>query len=228
MTKISVIIPVYNEVKTLPVILEKVQKTKPEEIIIVDDCSNDGTENFLKSYKSKNVKILRHEKNMGKGAAIQSALKVASGDIIIIQDADLEYDPTDYSKLIKPIEDSQADVVYGSRFVGSSPHRVLFFWHYLGNKTLTLLTNLFANLNLTDMETGYKAFRKEALQSINLVEKDFRFEPEVTIKLASKGFRFYEVGIAYYGRGYEEGKKIRWTDGLKAIWAILQYGISEL
>lgn len=226
--EVSIIIPVYNEAGTLPLILEKVQKTKPAEIIIVDDCSTDGTSDFLAAYKSKNAMVIRHPLNSGKGAAIQTALQAVTGDIVIIQDADLEYDPSDYPKLIKPIEDGHADVVYGSRFVGSSPHRVLFFWHYFGNKVITLLTNLFANLNLSDVETCYKAFRTAALKSINLTERDFRFEPEVTIKLASKHFRFYEVGISYYGRSYEEGKKIRCTDGFKALWAIFKHGISEL
>lgn len=223
--KVSVIIPVYNEKDTLPKILERVQAQKPAEIIIVDDNSNDGTEVFLKTCKAKNIKILSHGQNLGKGAAIKTALKTATQEIILIQDADLEYDPADYDRLLQPIAAGQADVVYGSRFVGSSPHRVMFFWHYLGNKFLTLLTNILANLNLTDIETGYKVFRKEALQSITLEENDFCFEPEVTIKLANKNWRFYEVGVSYYGRSYAEGKKIRWTDGLKAIWAILKHGL---
>lgn len=227
MLKFSVIIPVFNEKKTLPQILEKVQKTKPREIIIVDDGSTDGTEEFLKNYSAPNVKIIRHEINCGKGAAVQTAIKNATQDVILIQDADLEYDPNEYERLLQPIFDGQADVVYGSRFVGSSPHRVMFFHHYLGNKLITVLTNLFANLNLTDIETCFKAFRKETLNSISLEEKDFRFEPEVTIKLGKKNWRFYEVGISYYGRSYEEGKKIRWTDGLKAVYAILKYGLFE-
>jgi glycosyltransferase involved in cell wall biosynthesis len=227
MIKVSVIIPVYNEAATLPLILEKVQKTKPAEIIIVDDGSTDGTKNFLDNYRNKNVKILRHETNQGKGAAIHTALKEAGQDVVIIQDADLEYDPADYERLLRPIADGMADVVYGSRFIGSSPHRVLFFWHYFGNKFLTFLTDIAANLNLTDIETGYKAFKKEAISSVRLEEKDFRFEPEVTIKLARKNWRFYEVGISYYGRSYAEGKKIRWTDGFKAIGAIIKHGLSS-
>ena len=209
MLRVSVIIPVFNEIQTLPQILEKVQSEKPAEIIIVDDCSTDGTREFLQKYKNKNIKVAYHEQNFGKGAALHTGFKLATQDIILIQDADLEYDPADYPNLLQPIFDNRADVVYGSRFIGSAPHRVLFFWHYLGNKLITLLT-----------ETCYKAFRREAINSIDLEEKDFGFEPEVTIKLARKNWRFYEVGIAYYGRTYQEGKKIRWTDGLKAIWVI--------
>lgn len=227
MLKVSIIIPVFNEKNTLPLILEKVQTTKPKEIIIVDDGSSDGTELFLAEYKAPNVKIFRHEINSGKGAAIQTALNAVTQEIVIIQDADLEYDPEDYDKLLKPLISGQADVVYGSRFVGSSPHRVLFFWHYFGNKLITFLTNIFANLNLTDIETCYKACRTAALKSIKLEEKDFRFEPEVTIKLAKKNWRFYEVGISYYGRSYAEGKKIRWTDGPKALYAIIKHGLNN-
>lgn len=225
MLKLSVIIPVYNEKQTLPLILEKVQKTKPKEIIIVDDCSTDGTQDFLKNYKAPNVKIFRHHMNSGKGAAIQTGIKEAGEEIILIQDADLEYDPNEYERLLQPILEGRADVVYGSRFIGSEPHRTLFFWHYLGNRFITWLTDLVANINLTDVETGYKIFKKAALDSIRLEEKDFGFEPEVTIKLAKqKRWRFYEVGISYHGRSYEEGKKIRWTDGLKAIYVILKHG----
>lgn len=225
MAKLSVIIPVFNEINTLPKILERVQAQKPAEIIIVDDCSTDGTKEFLQNYKSKNTKIIYHEKNSGKGAALHTGFQASAQDIIIIQDADLEYDPADYSKLLQPIVDGHADVVYGSRFIGSAPHRVLFFWHYLGNKIITLFTDLAANLNLTDIETCYKAFRKEAIKSIQLEELDFGFEPEVTIKLARKNWRFYEVGISYYGRTYQEGKKIRWTDGFKALWVIIKHGL---
>ncbi len=221
--KLSVIIPVFNEKATLPLILDKVQKQKPAEIIIVDDASYDGTEEFLKTYQAKNVKIIRHERNSGKGAAIHTGIKNATQEIVLIQDADLEYDPEEYERLFRPIETGQADVVYGSRFVGSDPHRVMFFWHYVGNRFLTLLTNIATNLNLTDMETCYKVFRKKAIDSIALEETDFGFEPEVTIKLAQKGWRFYEVGISYYGRDYAEGKKIRWTDGLKAVAVILKH-----
>ena len=221
--KLSVIIPVFNEKATLTLILEKVQKQKPAEIVIVDDASYDGTEEFLKTYQAKNVKIIRHEKNSGKGAAIHTGIKNATQEIVLIQDADLEYNPDEYDRLLQPIESGHADVVYGSRFVGSSPHRVMFFWHYVGNRFLTLLTNIATNLNLTDMETCYKAFRKEAINSISLEETDFGFEPEVTIKLAQKGWKFYEVGISYYGRDYAEGKKIRWTDGLKAVSVIFKH-----
>jgi len=222
---VSVIIPAYNEINTLPALLKRVQAQKPAEIIIVDDCSTDGTEKFLADYKAGNVKIFRHKVNQGKGGAIHTALAHASRGVILIQDADLEYDPSEYDNLLNPIFSGKADVVYGSRFVGSNPHRVMLFWHYLGNRVITLLTNIFANVNLTDIETCYKAFRREAIQSITLIEKDFGFEPEVTIKLGKKRWRFYEVGISYFGRSYEEGKKIRWTDGLKALWVILKYGV---
>lgn len=224
--KFSVIIPVYNEKDTLPVILERVQKQKPTEIIIVDDASTDGTEEFLKTYQVKNVKIIRHAQNSGKGAAVHTGIKNATQEVILIQDADLEYDPEEYDKLLNPIEGGLADVVYGSRFIGSSPHRVMLFWHFTGNRFLTLLCNIAANLNLTDMETGFKAFRKKALDSITLEETDFGFEPEVTIKLAKKGWKFYEVGISYHGRDYAQGKKIRWTDGLKAIAIILKHWLA--
>ncbi len=226
--KISVIIPVYNEVATLPVILERVQKNKPAEIIIVDDGSTDGTREFLDRYKASNVKVFKHTRNSGKGAALQTGIKAATQDVVLIQDADLEYNPLEYERLLAPIEQGYADVVYGSRFVGSDPHRVLFFWHYIGNKFLTFLCNVVANLNLTDMETGFKAFRKEVIRSISLKERQFGIEPEITIKLAKKGWRFYEVGISYYGRGYKEGKKIRWTDGVKAIAVIIKYGLFSL
>lgn len=223
--KLSVIIPVYNEAKTLPLILEKVQKQKPAEIIIVDDCSTDGTKEFLESYSAPNAKVIRHAENLGKGAALHTGLAATGGDVILIQDADLEYDPADYPRLLQPILENKADVVYGSRFVGSGPHRVMLFGHYFGNKLITLLTNFFANLNLTDIETCYKVFRREAISSIQLVENDFGFEPEVTIKLGKKRWRFYEIGVSYYGRTYEEGKKIRWTDGLRALWVIFKHGL---
>lgn len=227
MLNLSVIIPVYNEEKTLPLILAKVQAQKPEEVIVVDDASNDGTSEFLKTCKAKNVKIISHQTNLGKGAAIRTGLEAITKDIVLIQDADLEYNPEEYGRLMAPILSGQADVVYGSRFIGSEPHRVLFFWHYLGNKLITFLTDIFANLNLTDIETGYKVFRKEAIASIKVEENDFRVEPEITIKLAKRGWRFYEIGISYYGRGYAEGKKIRWTDGLKALYAILKHGLFD-
>lgn len=226
---VSIIIPVYNEKRTLPIVLERVQAVDlkslglKKEIIIVDDCSNDGTEEFLKNYKSENIQILRHQVNRGKGAALHFGFKAATKEIILIQDADLEYSPEEYPKLLAPIVSGHADVVYGSRFIGSLPHRVMYFWHYLGNKIITLLTNLAANLNLTDIETGAKAFTSEAIRSIALKEKRFGFEPEVTIKLGKKGYRFYEVGASYYGRSYADGKKIRWTDGVQALYVILKY-----
>ncbi|MDP1718916.1 MAG: glycosyltransferase family 2 protein [bacterium] len=234
--KFSVIIPVYNEKTTLPLILERVQKEKPTEIIIVDDHSTDGTEEFLssgggsavggKTHLFKNVKVVRHERNSGKGAAVRTGIQNSTQEIVLIQDADLEYDPAEYERLLQPIADNKADVVYGSRFIGSSPHRVMFFWHFIGNRLLTLLCNIASNLNLTDMETGFKAFRKKALDSIKLEESDFGFEPEVTIKLARAGWRFYEIGISYHGRDYNEGKKIRWTDGVKAVAVILKYWLN--
>jgi len=224
--KVSIIIPVYNEVRTLPVILDRVQKQKPAEVIIVDDYSTDGSRELLEKYKSSNTKVFYHDTNQGKGAAIHTALKHVSQDVILIQDADLEYNPEEYDKLLSPIFSGMADVVYGSRFIGSSPHRVMLYWHYLGNKFITLLTNIFANVNLTDIETCYKAFRREAIESIKLVETDFGFEPEVTIKLGRKKWKFYEVGISYFGRSYDEGKKISWKDGFKAIWVILKHGLS--
>ncbi|TSC88804.1 MAG: cell wall biosynthesis glycosyltransferase [Parcubacteria group bacterium Gr01-1014_3] len=226
---VSIIIPVYNEKATLPLILERVQAVDlkslglKKEIIIVNDCSTDGTEEFLKTYQADNVKIVSHSVNRGKGAALHTGFKEATQDIILIQDADLEYSPEEYAKLLTPVVNGNADVVYGSRFIGSLPHRVMYFWHYLGNKVITLLTNLASNLNLTDIETGAKAFTREALLSIPLKEERFGFEPEVTIKLGQKGWRFYEVGVSYYGRGYAEGKKIRWTDGVQALYVIVKY-----
>lgn len=226
--KVSILIPAYNEEKTIDLILNAVNDIDlsdlglTKEIIVVDDNSEDKTGAILEKWQGKII-LFKHSKNQGKGACIRTALKAAAGDIIIIQDADLEYDPLEYRKLVKPIVLNKADVVYGSRFVGSEPHRVLFFLHYQGNRLITFLCNLFANLNLTDVETGFKAFRKEVLNSIELCENDFGFEVEVTVKLAKKRSRFYEVGISYYGRDYAEGKKIRWTDGLRAIYLIFKY-----
>lgn len=225
---VSIIIPVYNEKNTLPLVLERVQAVNlqalglKKEIVIVDDSSTDGTEEFLKNYRADNVKILRHPINRGKGAALHTGFKEATHGIILIQDADLEYSPEEYPRFLAPIVNGKADVVYGSRFIGSLPHRVMYFWHYLGNKVITLLTNLASNLNLTDIETGAKAFTREALLSVTLKEERFGFEPEVTIKLGKKGWRFYEVGASYYGRGYDEGKKIRWTDGVQALYVIVK------
>jgi glycosyltransferase involved in cell wall biosynthesis len=225
MMKISVVIPVYNEVQTIKEIVARVQAVELEkEIIIVDDYSSDGTREHLREINQtqRNVKVLYHDHNQGKGAALRTGFKTITGDIVIIQDADLEYDPKEYLLLLAPIVDGRADVVYGSRFL-SGPHRVLFFWHYVGNKFLTLLSNAFTNLNLTDMETCYKLFRREVLEEITFKSNRFGFEPEFTIKIAKKKFRIYEVPISYSGRTYAEGKKIRWQDGVKAVFAILWF-----
>jgi len=223
--KISVIIPVYNEALTIKEIIFRVQNVDLEkEIIVVDDHSTDGTSAQLMDINEQyeNIQILTHDRNRGKGAALRTGFAAAGGDIIIIQDADLEYDPQEYKVLLGPILDDRADVVYGSRFLGS-PHRVLFFWHFVGNKFLTLLADVFSNLNLSDMETCYKVFKKNVLNEIKLRSNRFGFEPEFTMKVAKKGFRVYEVPISYSGRTYEEGKKIVWKDGLKAIFAILWF-----
>jgi glycosyltransferase involved in cell wall biosynthesis len=223
--KLSVVIPVYNEVETIKEIISRVQAVDLEkEIIIVDDCSTDGTREQLKeiSLAQKNVRVFYHDQNQGKGAALRTGFEVTSGDIVIIQDADLEYDPREYPVLLDPILDGRADIVYGSRFLGG-PHRVLFFWHYLGNKFLTLLSNAFTNLNLTDMETCYKVFRREVLGEMQLKSNRFGFEPEFTAKIAKKDFRIYETAISYSGRTYAEGKKINWKDGVKAIFAIVWF-----
>jgi glycosyltransferase involved in cell wall biosynthesis len=222
---VSVIIPVYNEERTVAEIVARVQAVDLQtEIIIVDDGSTDGTSAQLKTIDSTfdNVRILEHKKNYGKGAALRTGLAAASGEVMIIQDADLEYDPRDYETLLVPILDGRADVVYGSRFLGG-PQRVLFFWHYVGNKLITLLCDALSNLNLTDMETGYKVFKKEVLADMTLRSNRFGFEPEFTMKIAKKGFRIYEVPISYSGRTYEEGKKISWLDGISAIFTILWF-----
>ncbi len=225
--KLSILIPCYNEEKTIKDILTKVIKNVNEgdEIIIIDDFSTDNTRKILESEVDKSrYKIIYNTKNYGKGYSIRQGIKSATGEIILIQDADLEYDPADYNKLINPIKNGVADVVYGSRFTASDETRVLFFWHMLGNKFLTLLSNIVTNLNLTDMEVCYKAFKSDVLKDIKLEEDRFGFEPEITIKIAKKKLRIYETGIKYFGRTYEDGKKITWRDGFRAIYCILKYG----
>lgn len=229
MNKVTIVIPCYNEIKTIEEIINRVMNVDLDmdrELVIVDDGSKDGTRDFLNTLRSQNnVRIIFHEQNKGKGAALRTGFENSSGDIVIIQDADLEYDPDEYPKLLEPILEGKADVVYGSRFVGSESHRVLYFWHSLANKFLTLLSNMFTNLNLTDMEVCYKVFKHKVLEDIELKEDRFGFEPEFTAKIAKRGFRIYEVGISYAGRTYEEGKKINWRDGFRAIYVIIKYGV---
>ncbi|MCC6165320.1 MAG: glycosyltransferase family 2 protein [Acidobacteria bacterium] len=223
--RLTVVIPVYNEVHTLLHLIDRVQDVAVDkDLILVDDCSTDGTRDLLQRTEfPPNVRVLYHERNQGKGAALRTGFAAATGDIVIIQDADLEYDPQEYPKLITPILEGRADVVFGSRFAGGDAHRVLYFWHYMGNKFLTLCSNAFTNLNLTDMETCYKVFRREVLQGITVEENRFGFEPEITAKIAKLRVRIYEVGISYDGRTYEEGKKIGWKDGVRALWCIVRY-----
>jgi glycosyltransferase involved in cell wall biosynthesis len=225
--KLSVIIPLYNERETIREIVQRVERVElDKEIIIVDDYSTDGSREILQDLATRpDVKALYHERNRGKGAALRTGFAAARGDVIVVQDADLEYDPQEYRKLLRPILDGRADVVFGSRFLGGEVHRVLFFWHFVGNKLLTLLSNTFTNLNLTDMETGYKMFRADVLRQITIEEDRFGFEPEITAKVAKLRCRIYEVGISYSGRDYSEGKKIGWIDGVRALWCIIRYSL---
>lgn len=224
--KLSVIIPVYNERTTIALLLQRVREVGLEkEVIVVDDGSTDGTGDILEASRDQIDTLLYHNRNRGKGAAIRTGLEKATGHVVVIQDADLEYDPQEYYRLIQPIADGRADVVYGSRFIGGDEHRVLFFWHFVGNRFLTLLSNMFTNLNLSDMEVGYKMFKTDVLKRIKIEQHRFGFEPEITAKVAKMRCRIYEIGISYSGRDYTEGKKIRWKDGVWAIWCILKYGL---
>ena len=233
--KLSIIIPCYNEERSIHLILDKIRHVNlkneiSKEIIIVNDCSSDNTRSIIQDYALRyrefDFQLYNHEINMGKGSAIHTGISKATGEFLIIQDADLEYDPNEYNLLIQPVLDGFADIVYGSRFMGGNPHRILFYWHSIGNRFLTSISNIFTNLNLTDMETCYKLFRSDIIQSIKLKEKRFGFEPEVTAKISRvKNARIYEVGISYYGRTYEEGKKIGWRVGFHAIWCVLKYNL---
>jgi len=225
---LTVVIPVYNELSTLEEIIRQVKASKVDsiEIILVDDYSTDGTRELIRDKLESQVdRVIYQDRNYGKGYAVATGFKHATGDIVLVQDADLEYDPQQYPSLIEPILDDRADVVYGSRFQGGGPHRVVYYWHFVGNRFLTLLSNMFTNINLTDMETCYKVFRREIIQSIDIKEKRFGFEPEITAKIARMKVRIYEMGISYYGRTYDEGKKIGWKDGVKAIYCIIKYNL---
>lgn len=234
-TKLSIIIPVYNEANTIHLILDKIAEVEllegiKKEIVMVNDCSKDASvqkiSEYMEAHKDADIQLFSHKINKGKGAAIHTGIESATGELIVIQDADLEYDPQEYNALLKPFLSGVADVVYGSRFMGGNPHRILFFWHTIGNKLLTLISNAFTNMNLTDMETCYKMFHADILKSLYLKEARFGFEPEVTAKLAKvQGIRIYEIGISYYGRTYEDGKKIGWKDGFRALYCILKYNI---
>ena len=228
--KLSVVMPVYNERATLRMVVERVLSVGLDiELLCVDDGSKDGSREILAELQNRwpQIRVFLQPKNMGKGAALRRGIQEATGDYVIIQDADLEYDPKDYSLLLGPLEAGQADVVYGSRFLGSGPHRVLYFWHSVGNAFLTLLSNMLTNLNMTDMETCYKVFRREVIQAIPIEEDRFGFEPEITVKVAKRKLRVYEVGISYWGRTYAEGKKIGWKDGVRALWCLLKYSMKE-
>ena len=227
--KLSIVIPCFNEAPTIESIIGAVRDSSypTKEIIVVDDCSSDGTREILDELKTRGWidQLIHHDLNRGKGASLKTGFGKATGDIVIVQDADLEYDPGEYPKLVKPILDGRADVVYGSRFIGDQPHRVLYFWHRVGNGFLTLLSNMLTNLNFTDVETCYKVFKRNVIQSIKIEEERFGFEPEITAKIARMGCAIYEVGIAYYGRTYEQGKKVDWKDGFRAIYCILKYNL---
>jgi glycosyltransferase involved in cell wall biosynthesis len=228
--KLSVVMPIFNEQATLCAVVERVLSIGLEiELICVDDGSTDGSRQILSDLEKNHpeMRILLQPRNLGKGAALRRGIKEATGDYVVIQDADLEYDPSDYQSLLEPMENGQADVVYGSRFLGAGPHRVLYFWHSVGNWVLTLISNMITNLNMTDMETCYKLFRREVIQAIPLEEDRFGFEPEITVKIAKRQLRVYEVGISYWGRTYAEGKKIGWKDGLQALWCLAKYGLKE-